>query len=597
MTLAEQPSRTCCVCKKLFCCAQCRERHEKKKHSDLQLKCPLCTIQKFPLQLLEDKSLLCHIATDHLPLHCTLCGDLFKTLNDLQSFGTCRWWKSRHGNSRISDQQLVLGRSPSLDANENVYNHNFVSLTSPPELQRNTSTPMVVSQKSNLDLKTPTVPNFSLKTPKTNSPSLPSEIHSDFRDSGSISHYVSFPSSVSQKETPFRSACSNRGNADSLPRSNSRQLGIMKEQEEQDTSVNNEMDNMELTCVEDEVLSDSKDICVQNFRRRSDSLKRVRFSDQHDSAAESDAPKNYNATENEEFFEACDTMPNAKESLENSRIQIYENAENIEKDKCSPNKSSVEVNQSSSLTRFVMMMVMESGSNLSTGDLISSSLKKFDSITSSTNNMLKSSHSCSSCSCLSKAVDRRCSVSSHECYSSSTQMINAVRRDSSSSNSSGGSSSSGGLFSTVANAVKSVVKSISGMTMSGSIEREEVSQREDIVARPSTSTTFIPLSQYASSLMQRPGKRSRDTLDNSPSSQRQLSLEMPQFESMSPLRKRHRGWTRIKGREPIARMRNNQLTSPRGVSSETQVFHQGALSVGDTILPLPNRAHQSTQTD
>uniref|UniRef100_A0ABD2XCX9 C2H2-type domain-containing protein n=1 Tax=Trichogramma kaykai TaxID=54128 RepID=A0ABD2XCX9_9HYME len=66
----------------------------------------------------------------------------------------------------------------------------------------------------------------------------------------------------------------------------------------------------------------------------------------------------------------------------------------------------------------------------------------------------------------------------------------------------------------------------------------------------------------------------------------------------SPVAKRHRGWYRIRGREPIARMRQLALTaSPRGASRETQRFQQGSLSIGDTFLPLPSRAHQSTQTE
>ncbi|XP_011500927.1 PREDICTED: uncharacterized protein DDB_G0284459-like [Ceratosolen solmsi marchali] len=65
----------------------------------------------------------------------------------------------------------------------------------------------------------------------------------------------------------------------------------------------------------------------------------------------------------------------------------------------------------------------------------------------------------------------------------------------------------------------------------------------------------------------------------------------------SPAAKRHRGWYRIRAREPIARMRKRQIVSPRGASLETQRFQQGSLTIGDTYLPLPSRAHQSTQTE
>lgn len=67
----------------------------------------------------------------------------------------------------------------------------------------------------------------------------------------------------------------------------------------------------------------------------------------------------------------------------------------------------------------------------------------------------------------------------------------------------------------------------------------------------------------------------------------------------SPAAKRHRGWYRIRAREPIARMRERQVVaaSPRGASRETQRFQQGTLSIGDTFITLPSRAHQSTQTE
>nr|XP_033324111.1 uncharacterized protein LOC117219241 [Megalopta genalis] len=561
-----ETSRVCCVCKKVFCCIQCRERHQKKKHSEEELKCPLCTIQKFPLQTLEDKSLLCHIAAAHLPLHCTLCGELFKQSKDLESFGTCKWWKSRHRHNLVSGQKSELRTPPLIDGKENEYNGNFASLTSPPELYRNTSTPMVIGQKIKLDLKTPIVPDFSLKTPKTNSPSLKSQIHSDFRDS-TASNYASFPSSGSHKETPFRSV--SRSNTDSvLPKGNSRKLGVMKEQEEHNSnvhsSVNHAVEDMELTGVEGET--------VNNFQgRRSDSSKKVRFSDQYESTSEFSTRSNVNVTENEEYFEACDT-------ISDSRMQVCEeNAKNIQKENCSPNRGNASVNKPPSSTRVVVMMVVENSSIYSTSDLINTGLKKLECITSK---QCDSGHSSPGCSCTTGTVDTYYNITSQESYSTSNRTIEFIRSDSTSSNSSGDSASSAGLFYTVANAVKSVVNSISAMTMSRNIERGQVS--------PSKSDASVPVSQFLTAFTQRPGKRSRDILDSSP--QRQMRLGFSQFEPTSPLRKRHRG--KIKARDPMPRM-----LSPRGVSSETQVFRQGSLSVGDTVLPLPSRAHQSSQTD
>lgn len=100
----------------------------------------------------------------------------------------------------------------------------------------------------------------------------------------------------------------------------------------------------------------------------------------------------------------------------------------------------------------------------------------------------------------------------------------------------------------------------------------------------------------------RRGKRSRDEVDlipvGSPEISNQENAELNrQNDIRSPLQKRPCGWYRqIHGREPIARMKN-LFSSPRGISSEKQYFQQGSFTVGDTVLPLPSRAHQSTQTD
>lgn len=123
------------------------------------------------------------------------------------------------------------------------------------------------------------------------------------------------------------------------------------------------------------------------------------------------------------------------------------------------------------------------------------------------------------------------------------------------------------------------------------IRRRETIQESTLSEKPSTSSSNLVNSVYT-----RPGKRSRD--DSEDDSSKADSIELP-LDVKSPLAKRQRGWyTMIKGRQPIKQMRKNRtVTSPRGVSAETQVFSKGSLTVGDTILPLPARAHQSTQTE
>ncbi|XP_076237106.1 uncharacterized protein LOC143180931 [Calliopsis andreniformis] len=609
MTSVEK-SRSCCICKKVFCCVQCRERHEESKHPNRQLNCPLCKSHKLPLQAFEDKSLFCHIVIAHLPLYCYLCGETFKKSKDLESFDTCKWWKSQHRHSLVSDSKSTFSTPPlTLEGKDsplaNEYNGNFDSLTSPPTLYRNTSTPMVVGQKSTFDFKTPSAPNFSLKTPKTNSVSLKTDqTCSGFQES-SGSNYASFPSSTNQGETPFRSLSLNCLSKD-LPKGTSKKLDVMKEQDQPNLSEqedNNEVEDMELTGVESGVLPESQslEIGVQKGRR-SDSLKKVRFSDQYDNISEPSTAAGFNMTENEEYFEACDTLSEMRENLENSQIKIYEeNVKNAEKERNSPDRPTINISQqsssqSSSSSRVLMMVLVENNSNVTTSELIDSGLKKLGHLASGINLSANNHSSPGSSNSVSTTVNNYYSFSTQESYSPPNQVISSIRRDSNSSSNSSDSSGSGGFLSAFANAVKSVMRNFSGVGTSRNIEREHVSSRSDIVPGPSTSDTFSPMSSFASSLLRRPGKRSRDTLETISSPQRQPDYVVPQVEMRSPLAKRHRGWYKIKGREPIARMRN-RLTSPRGVSSETQVFRQGSLSVGDTVLPLPSRAHQSTQTE
>lgn len=132
---------------------------------------------------------------------------------------------------------------------------------------------------------------------------------------------------------------------------------------------------------------------------------------------------------------------------------------------------------------------------------------------------------------------------------------------------------------------------ISGVT-SSNIENSQVTQQQQIVGSTKSLPETSTRSDLDKNLEIRYGKRARDvnemssSVDSVPSSWNQLDIR-------SPLLKRKREWYKIKGRRPIHSVRNStsQVKSPRGVSSETQVFSQGSLTVGDTILPLPARAH------
>lgn len=108
---------------------------------------------------------------------------------------------------------------------------------------------------------------------------------------------------------------------------------------------------------------------------------------------------------------------------------------------------------------------------------------------------------------------------------------------------------------------------------------------EDAISLPETSVSC----NLDNSLEIRYGKRARDV--NEVSSWVDPVPVPPDIRSPLPKRKRER--YKIKGRRPIRSVRNrkSEITSPRGVSSETQFFSQGSLTVGDTVLPLPARAY------
>lgn len=379
------------------------------------------------------------------------------------SKGPCKWWKSQRHHSLISgEQKSILGTPPSTSEESPLFNNNCGPLTSPPEFHRNTSTPMILGQKASFDFKTPNVPNFSLKTPVTNSASSKnSEIPSDLQENNSkcdnSSNYVTFPSTTTHEETPFCSVPSKHENKEEFPHNKSKNLDNMKDNINPTECSNNcELEDMELINIENEILPDFQGMDKYQGEKRSDSTKKVRFSDQYEDSSEPNS-----TTENEEYFEACETLSEMKESLEKhkSQIKIYEdNAKNIEKENHSPNRMDVIDNneQASSSSRIVMMVVVENNSNILTSDIIDSSLKKLKYMTSNFTTKNQNSSSCNSIT----SIDSYYSVSNSSLSNSS----NSSQKDSNiSSNSNSDSSNSGGILSVVTNAVKNVMKNFSSM--------------------------------------------------------------------------------------------------------------------------------------
>ncbi|EDX01332.1 mitosis initiation protein fs(1)Ya [Drosophila yakuba] len=109
----------CHICKRVFCCGQCRQKHQFKTHAiavreplgsrvaggvggitehrhqmesgatTIYVFCPIC--ERRPLLLREEMhgELLAHIETCHLPLRCRKCQRNYTRIDDLREFSKC----------------------------------------------------------------------------------------------------------------------------------------------------------------------------------------------------------------------------------------------------------------------------------------------------------------------------------------------------------------------------------------------------------------------------------------------------------------------------------------------------------------------------
>ncbi|XP_016981224.1 mitosis initiation protein fs(1)Ya [Drosophila rhopaloa] len=117
LTMRQPDEGKCHICKRVFCCGKCRQKHQFKAHAiavrePLGLKassggvaehrhqmesgattiyvfCPIC--ERRPLLLREEMhdELLAHIETCHLPLRCRKCQRNYTRIDDLREFSKC----------------------------------------------------------------------------------------------------------------------------------------------------------------------------------------------------------------------------------------------------------------------------------------------------------------------------------------------------------------------------------------------------------------------------------------------------------------------------------------------------------------------------
>lgn len=79
----------CIVCQSVFCCSDCRRRHERITHG-LTYDCPICRGFQFlcrPEQL--NKDFIRHLTKEHTPLHCKKCNKIFYKMEDFLNIDKC----------------------------------------------------------------------------------------------------------------------------------------------------------------------------------------------------------------------------------------------------------------------------------------------------------------------------------------------------------------------------------------------------------------------------------------------------------------------------------------------------------------------------
>ena len=536
------------MCSKIFCCEDCCADHIRKKHpTSREPKCPLCRSERLMVKNFENNViLLCHIVFNHLPLHCRYCGKEFKNNNDLQCIGTCSRRAIVKNVTEVSysflspDALSSLNKTPSERLSIKIkdfsitggYNENFINFSSPPERMRNTSTPMNNNLagycKTSFGFKTPRSPNVSIKTPKTANSIANDLLRKQFllnRQNGSVTSATVYKdtesstsdlkfysvSSISRSAlggTPLRSILCNKStsseNSDQeYSRTTGRRLGSMKE-------INEEMGIEEIARIDMDLMDSGKSVLaplnVGQPKEQKDSAKRVRFSDEFEakSEAEISTASYFDATDNDEFFEArqsfsdspvaVETVSNLQENEEEKSatkladscdLSNRENEENCEKEK-TENLVDTQIldfgdndrlgnllSSSSSVTpstsRVVMMVVVEKNGRVDTNDLrslIDSSLKKVEGLSKPISpirlhmELPRSTQNNASTENSVVSVDSYLTFSTLDCSSKPDLTLNIPERRQPEIDNAG--ATTGGIFSVMAQAMKTAFRNFSG---------------------------------------------------------------------------------------------------------------------------------------
>ncbi|XP_043461709.1 uncharacterized protein DDB_G0288805-like [Leptopilina heterotoma] len=317
--------------------------------------------------------------------------------------------------------------------------------------------------------------------------------------------------------------------------------------------------------------------------------------------------KNVYLKENVNFFNESNVYSQPNETSDD---------ENKENDHSDSSKGSSKISQQAESSQIVMMVVVNNASRFSRTDLvplIDSELKKLEE-SSSMSTVYNSISSQSSSqeekySVTNSQLRRKSTTSVNSYFSIASTECFSTQNDSASSNEKENttyeneeSSKSDGILSAMARVVRNALKKLPGGSILQESSESTIEKSNSSLAESTSETLSLSSSTNSppssdQSVNNLTSKRPRDAVSHS------TIIPNPTLpnEDRSPIAKRQRGWYKykVRARPPIARMRKIQVTSPKGISSETQRFQQGSLSVGrlNTIIPLPSRAHQCTQTE
>lgn len=170
----------CIVCQLVYCCADCRRRHERTTH-DLTYDCPICRGFQFlckPEHL--NQEFIQHLTTEHTPLRCKKCYKIFKNMEDFSNLEACTSISELVGSEpEISNSQLKEAENKFESIYEKVNNNDSENFEGIISVNKSSKTAVITpivrkkhlvdyeSSESEEELKVGTATPFPKLVPKT----------------------------------------------------------------------------------------------------------------------------------------------------------------------------------------------------------------------------------------------------------------------------------------------------------------------------------------------------------------------------------------------------------------------------------------------